>query len=137
MKCYEQLNYHDPENGIWGDCGRTAIGCLIEKPPEDIPHFWDRDNKQGNIECQKWLRKQGYEYVYFAVKAETLQDALDIFGCCNRYIYYLLVGESKNGCNHVVVCKGRDIIHDPGINKPGITGPCNDGYYWIELVVKQ
>ena len=39
MKFYKQLHKHDPDNGVWGDCHRTAIGCLLDIEPELIPNF--------------------------------------------------------------------------------------------------
>ena len=39
MEFYKQLNEHNPDEGVYGDCYRTAIGCLLNIPPEFVPHF--------------------------------------------------------------------------------------------------
>ena len=44
-----QLNKHDPANGVYGDCGRTVIACLLDLHPSEVPHFWD-----GNLRDCGW-----------------------------------------------------------------------------------
>ena len=39
MTPQNQLHKHDPANGVYGDCGRTAIACLLDLHPS--PHFWN------------------------------------------------------------------------------------------------
>ena len=39
MTPYKQLNHHDPDNGIIGDCYRTAIACLLDLPPDALPNY--------------------------------------------------------------------------------------------------
>lgn len=41
MTPYKQLYGHNPDQGIFGDCFRTALGCLLNLPPEKVPHFYD------------------------------------------------------------------------------------------------
>jgi len=41
-----QLFHHRPEQGIWGDCHRTCIANILEKPAEDfieVAKSWRRD----------------------------------------------------------------------------------------------
>jgi len=59
MRFHKQLiTNHNPESGIFGDCQRTAIACLLDKHPSDVPHFatpetWNNgetfDLRYGNI----------------------------------------------------------------------------------------
>lgn len=30
---------HDPDNGVYGDCARTAFATLLGVPRDDVPHF--------------------------------------------------------------------------------------------------
>jgi len=41
MKFYKQKYLHDPGNGVIGDCYRTAIGCILEIDPMELPHNWE------------------------------------------------------------------------------------------------
>ena len=62
MTPHKQLIKHDPENGQWGDCGRTAIACLLDLHPSDVPHFWEgpeRADRDPETECRKWLAERG------------------------------------------------------------------------------
>ena len=34
-----QLFRHEPHNVIYGDCHRTAIACLLDMEPWQVPHF--------------------------------------------------------------------------------------------------
>ncbi len=145
MQYHKQLNIHDPENGVYGDCGRTVIACLLNMKPEEVPHFYD-GVAEGNQEATNtalasmvsWLEAQGFAYStipfigYYLSVSEMLAYAGSVFPIG----YYILLGMSANSHNHVVVCKGDKIIHDPAIDNSGIIGPANDGHYWIELIYK-
>jgi hypothetical protein len=39
MKFNKQLVEYDPVNKIFGDCMRTAIRCILNLRPEDVPPF--------------------------------------------------------------------------------------------------
>ena len=41
MTPHKQLNRHRPEEGVFGDCYRTAIACLLDLRPQDVPHVAD------------------------------------------------------------------------------------------------
>jgi hypothetical protein len=43
---------------------------------------------------------------------------------------------SKNGCSHVVIAKGDQIVHDPAIDNSGIIGPNDDGFYHVGFLLK-
>jgi hypothetical protein len=51
MTPHKQRFRHDPANGIYGDCWRTAIACLLDIQPEEIPHEHRvyADNEQQTI----------------------------------------------------------------------------------------
>jgi len=40
LKYYKQLFKHDPgKKANAGDCYRTALACLLGKPPDNLPYF--------------------------------------------------------------------------------------------------
>ena len=68
MKFHKQLYRHDPENGVWGDCYRTAWACLLDLEPEDVPHFCEgfTDDGAATAKLDAWLRERGLcRYVVF------------------------------------------------------------------------
>ena len=83
-----------------------------------------------------WLASQGLAKFSIAVDGTIgLENALTFTAGCNSGVLCIFAGTSRNGCNHSVVAHCGKIIHDPSIDQSGIVGPCNDGYYWIELIV--
>lgn len=138
MQFHKQLNKHNPEKRQWGDCHRTAIACVLDLHPSDVPHF----NHGGpgaaevNEHIKRWLLSRGLMSISIAFPGETpLDDILRSVAVAN-YEYpdlcYLLGGRSRTGVNHTVVCRGEKIIHDPSQVDAGIIGPTQpDKLYWI------
>jgi hypothetical protein len=89
-------------------------------------------------EAQKYLATQGLRSVSFPMWAgeeKGPEDVLNWFGTRNPGVTYLLTGKSRNGTNHVVVCKDKEIIWDTAIDDSGIVAPIENGWYEIELLV--
>ena len=144
MTPYKQLNRHDPANGVYGDCARTAIACLLDVPPQDVPHFMDGcdNDEQADVAIdaqQAWLGSRGLAVVTLGYGGYGPDDPpsaiLDVMAESNPGIYYLLVGRSQSGVNHVVVCCGGEIVHDPSLDDAGIVGPTLSGAYIVEVLV--
>lgn len=134
---YKQLYKHDPENNIWGDCGRTCIACLLEIEPIYVPHFFDNNNENGNEDMRNWLLARGYNILQIALNVQDLEIALEWANRTIKQDYYILLGTSHNKVNHVVICKEDKIVHDPSIDNSGIIGPADDGHFWIDLIYKR
>lgn len=138
MLYHKQRIRHDPENGIYGDCHRTAIACLLDKQVEDVPHFGEHfmDSDKFNKAVADYLLTQGMRVFTTPYHGETpLHEMLKAIGHYNPDCYYLLTGQSPRNVNHVVVCRGGRIIHDPHFDGGFITGPAQpDGYYWVDVL---
>lgn len=134
MTPYKQLLRHDPANGVYGDCHRTAIACLLDIYPASIPHFLDKDNPNWEIDEKAWLKKLGFYSVSVPFAAE-LKAVLETLEAINPGVYAILGGTSKNGCGHSVVICGGNIIWDPSLDSSGIIGPMSDGFYWITYII--
>lgn len=140
MTPYKQLYGHNPDQGIFGDCFRTALGCLLNMPPEKVPHFYDGcrpedDATEQNKAVQYWLAQQGYRLVIipYECSPETL---LESQGFNNPDTYWLMSGKSgKHDCNHVVICCGNQVIWDPSRENSGVTGKNKDGQVWCEYLI--
>ena len=50
---------------------------------------------------------------------------------------YGLVGLSRNGTNHIVICKEDQIVWDPAIDDSGIVECGSDGLWWLEFIVRE
>ena len=138
MKYHKQLNRHDPANGVYGDCFRTALACLLDlDQPAALSNFAERSFKEGtdivalaNIE----LVPRGYYFFEMPLVGDLDQLLMN----AERHfpdVRWLLTGMSRNQVNHVVVCHGGKIIHDPSQDESGIVGPTTDGNYWVGFVV--
>lgn len=145
MKPQMMLNNHDPENGEWGDCDRACLASILEMDPEDVPHFYEgASNDQESPENfefwfrrRQWLRQQGWDVIPHSL-ARPLDDILLDAEALDAYRYWLLIGKSRTGVAHTVVCLGGEIIHDPSPVGAGIVGPLetDDGleYYGTEIL---
>jgi hypothetical protein len=135
---HQQLFRHDPDNGVYGDCFRTVIACLLDKSPESVPHFCNGpDDGKTDDRVREYLRPHGL--VLLGVNFNGDCDLAHILMLGEHYsqgLHYLLTGTTRNGTNHVVICKGREIIHDPSIDQSGIVGPTRSGLWLIEWLVK-
>jgi len=131
---------HDPDNGQWGDCFRTAIACLLDLPPESVPHVCtggEGTDKDATDRMDHWLRENhGVAIMCMAVDADVcpLGSLFNTMKMLNPEVYWLLIGKSRTGCVHNVICRGGEIIHDPTPGNPGIVGPRDEGFYWVNVL---
>jgi hypothetical protein len=132
----KQLFRHKPAEGIYGDCHRTAIACLLDMAPEAVPHFGENfsDADKFHAEEARFLRSVGYKTVT-AVWDCALDVVLATQGNLNPEAYYLLGGQSRTGVNHTVIGLGNTIAWDPSLDDAVIVGPCDDGRYWVSWLV--
>ena len=136
MTPQKQLNRHDPENGVLGDCYRTVIACLLDLKPEEVPHIHEHNGAMNMQEQQDmmnaWLAARGLVEVNVPCDGSIgLEVALEVMDRWSMGTRYMLTGQSRTGCNHVVICKGREIEWDPSLNDSGIIGPADDGFFWF------
>lgn len=137
----KQLNGHDPANGVWGDCFRTAIACVLDLPPEEVPHFYDNDQtpEGGELLVREWFSARGLALITLVFDGKQDDDAelaavLNAVGAQNPDTTFLISGRSKRGCNHTVVGRNAEIIWDPSPSETGLEGPCDDGFYWVQFI---
>lgn len=136
MTPFKQYIDHDPENGYWGDCYRTAIGCLLDIHPLEIPHFAHGDTTavQGSVKGEAWLNSIGWSQVDVVFTC-TLDEVLNYMDQVNPTVYYMLSGSSPRGFNHTAIACGGDVVWDPSHSGAGITGPMNSGQIWVTFLV--
>lgn len=141
----KQLFRHRPSEGEIGDCHRTALACLLDLHPSEVPHFGEMtwDVERGKFEegsrfhdlVGEFLASKGLAAVDVVYDA-PLDCVLRAQAHINPRAYYLLGGQSATGVNHTVICRGGEIHWDPGQDDPGIVAPCQpDGLYWVTYLV--
>lgn len=142
MKPQPMVVMHEPELQHFGDCARACIASVLELLPSDVPHFYhDGNGENGHNRMQEYLRTHGIYLVQIPLESKRgdqdvkLDYALEI---ADYWIegnsHYMLGGTSETGCDHFVICKGTEIVHNPGTAK--IIGPQDDGYWWIGIFGK-
>jgi hypothetical protein len=138
MLMHKQLFGHDPANGIWGDCYRTAIACLLDLAPEAVPHehrhmSWTEHEEAVNA----WLATRGLREVSFYWSGEgenSFQRCLDYFSFLNAKTPFLLSGTSARGVHHVVIVQDGKVIHDPSPAAADTLAPCENGFYYVTFL---
>lgn len=131
-----QANRHKPDEGIYGDCARTVIACLLELPRDDVPHFAedDPDTLTYNHRIDNYLAEQhGLSFVRIPfLSGDGFDSILQNTGRLNPGLRFLLLGKSRRCVNHIVICQDGKIEHDTSCPKVGIIGPSDpDDLYWL------
>ncbi|WCD44210.1 hypothetical protein Lumi_071 [Xylophilus phage Lumi] len=136
MKYHTQAFRHNPEAGVYGDCHRTALACILDLERDDVPHFYEGgcDSSEFNRRCKEWLASQGLAEFKMVFNGE-LEGVLRTMKNVNPGVIYLLGCNSKNGCGHTVICKDDAILHDTSQDQSGVAGPMDDGYWWVDTLV--
>ncbi|RUW39153.1 hypothetical protein EN739_24440 [Mesorhizobium sp. M2A.F.Ca.ET.017.03.2.1] len=132
----KQLFRHAPDKGIFGDCYRTAVACILDLDPDQVPHVHRliTGAEQGEI-IDRFLAEIGVTRLSIPFTVEGVQAALDSAALWSKGLPCLFSGTSRNGTGHVVVAHGGKIICDPSQDDSGIVGPMDDGFYWVEWLV--
>jgi hypothetical protein len=104
---------HDPDNGRYGDCWRTAIACLMGLPdPTEVPHFVADDLTGGEhywTATNRWLNGHGY-YLNTVWLDEVPPGRVAVAS-----------GKSPRGTQHAVLWRNGTLWHDPHPDRTGLT----------------
>lgn len=134
MLKHKQLIKHDVDNSQYGDCFRTAIACLLNMNPLDVPHVFENGDFTGGREVMDaWLYAKGFNLVSFCFDYSP-EEVLALMENSNPKTEYLLVGKSPRGFDHNVVCIGGKVVHDPWEFDGGIVDRCTTGFTWVEIL---
>lgn len=135
MKPVKQSTRHDPNAGAWGDCHRAALASIFELELEAVPHFAENYSgvEEFNRRVDAWLAKRNLTAVLIPYSGSLPQVLATMAVQAPGTVY--LLGGSARGVNHVVVGVGARVVHDPARYGMGLTGPADDGYFWVTLLV--
>ena len=145
MKRYNGIVPHIPERGLYGDCYRTALGCLLDLPPERVPHFLNGDADDWVHQRDAWLAGRGLGLITILLSPPAEPDLdgqvgldaiLALMEGINTGMHYLLCGDTIDGVGHTVVCCGGKVAHNPNANACPIVAPMGGtDYYELQFLV--
>lgn len=127
---------HDPENNQYGDCVRACIATVLEIDTEAVPHF-AHDDPDGIILAERVREYLAPSHTIYAVAypGETAKDELLAYiGEQNPGATYMLIGGTADGGEHMVVCRGDHVAHNPAWYGCSLTRPTDRGW-WVVWVV--
>lgn len=141
---------HDPTAGTVGDCFRAALASLLDLEARSVPHFMgdNRTPEQVFAQIRAWLTPQGLGLVLMPFRlepGETVGKVLGLMKAINPGEVYLLQAQHPDfGEDHVVVCQGDRMLHDPDSTTrnlppdrpPPLVRPPEDGMVWALLLTR-
>lgn len=135
----KQLFRHDPENAQFGDCWRTAIACLLDLEPGDVPHFavGNATEDEWYERTLAWLKPWGLCLVAYPMGAEWSRDqVIESVSHHNRGVHWILSGRNGNGANHNIICRDGAMVWDSSLDphELGVTEAATGGHWWIYFI---
>ena len=129
---------HAPDEGTYGDCLRACVASIMEVDAEAVPHFFhdDCDGQTGIDRMRVWLDDQGLSPFFTSFDGgHPLDDVLAIQAAQNPGVHYLLFGRTEGG-DHVVVCKGDKVAHNPAWYPTPIVAAGTHGFWTIMVIAR-
>lgn len=111
--------------------------------PEQVPHFADMGatGPKALASARRWLNGRGFTITGFSMAgSEPVADVMQWMGENNPDTTWLLLGSTAHphmrgsGGDHVVVCQGGAMVHDPGWVPSSIKSPGSSGHWEIWVV---
>lgn len=102
MKPLKQKFRHNPDEGVFGDCHRTAIATILGKERDSVPHFGDGgpSTDEFHARVSAYLSEQNLMEVFVAFYGERVspEEVMSTIGSLNGdHCVYLLGGASPRG----------------------------------------
>ena len=122
----QQVTTKDDGKGGVGDCMRACVASLLGLSVDDVPHFARYGLNDEPPDKHGWwwafigfcdTLEPSHEVLVPDEPPPPSDDIADLFGM------YLATGKSPRGdWNHVVICRGGEVIWDPHPDRLGIDG---------------
>lgn len=128
---------HQPEAGLYGDCMRACVASIMDiANPEDVPHFAHDgcDGETAHARMQEYVSSLGF--ACFSIGTGLDREALMAEMALQPDFHYMLFGATHAG-NHVVVCRGGEVVHDPAWSRSPMVGPGSSGVWSIVVFVRK
>lgn len=126
---------HNPPH-TYGDCIRACVASILNLDPEKVPHFIEDgcDGETVHARIRAWLGERNLAPFWTHFDGSIpLEDILSLVGEQNPTAYYILYGATADG-DHVVVCRGGEVVHNPAWYRIPFVGSPSWGC-WTILVI--
>lgn len=137
---FQEFRHHDPENGVYGDCHRTAMAMVLGLDRDSLPNFGEhfRDMDKWKELEQRVCRELGLFPISIAYTSEgEWADINHVIKFVHKWMApgapFILGGFSPGGTNHSVAVREDGVILDPQGRDVPLVGPCDDGNWWVYL----
>lgn len=130
---------HDEAKEQYGDCLRACVASVVEINPKHVPHFM-HDNPTGDVannRVSEYLGSLGLVpfWVFYDGSTE-LEEIFELMNAHNPDVHYLLFCRSSTA-DHVVVCQGGRVVHDPAWVRGQIQGCGSSGFWGIMVIARK
>ncbi len=133
------ITKHDPPYS-YGDCLRACIATILDLDAEQVPHFADRgvSAEDALAHVRQWLAPQGLTIASFALPgSEPLSGVMEYMEQMNPTVTWLLFGSTgPDGGDHVNVCSGGRVVHDPAWVPVSIKSAASAGIWQIWVICR-
>lgn len=134
---------HQPPDS-YGDCLRACVATVLDLDAEQVPHFADcgASADEALAHARRWLGERGLTVACFAFPgSEPLSDVMEYMGAMNNGVTWLLFGSTakrgaSDGGDHVNVCRGGVVAHDPAWVPTSIKTPTSAGIWQIWVICR-
>ena len=118
-----QRHEHRPDQGVYGDCHRTAYACVLDLPLDEVPNFGHGcpTSDEFHRRCNEFLLGRGLRRFCIMITEGDFSSWLAWMKTHFSDVVYILGARSPGGTMHSVVCRGGRVILDP------YTGTVDDG----------
>lgn len=126
----------DPDSGLYGDCLRACVACILNLPSADVPHFYHDgcDGLTGTQRLRDWLKTRNLTAVWFAYDGSYSRDELlSAWADMNPDAPTILMGGTGTG-NHAVVIIGSKVVNNPAWYGGRIIEP-GSNTFWNLIVI--
>lgn len=104
-------------------------------PPLAVPNFAQDRGAEEIQAAREWLQGRGLTLIVTPFWKEwSLDDVLRYVSELNPNVRFVLSGTTDRGANHAVIAGDGRILHNP--SGVPLTGPCDNGYWWVEFIGK-
>jgi hypothetical protein len=135
---HKQTIPHVPSMGLYGDCHRVVIACMLNKRPEEVPHFHEglppvpESGEEFERRVDEYLATQNLQQ--FQVRYHDNLRVRDVLRE-SRGALCILSGTSVGKVDHSVLVHDSKIVVDPSPSNVGINGPMTNNYYSLTFLI--
>ena len=113
------LQLVDEDQKIIGDCYRTALACILDRDPSEVPHF--AESTWYDADARRWLVEH-YGLTLVRTRVQSLANGWQLDLEKGRQdVYHLVIGRTARGTLHACVGLNGKVVWDPHPSRSGLT----------------